>query len=99
MFARVNLLETTPERIPDVAHAVRDVVHPGISGEIGYVGYVVLGDGRTGKAIGVTLWETASAREQSDVKARQLRPRVEQATGGTMRSVEEYDVLFFDIRP
>jgi hypothetical protein len=99
MFARVNVLETTPERIADVAHVVRDVVHPGIRGETGYVGYVVLRDRHTGKAIGVTFWDTDAAREHSDLKARQLRPRVEQATGGTMRSVEEYDVLFFDLRP
>jgi Antibiotic biosynthesis monooxygenase len=98
VFARVNFLETTPERIADVARVVRDVVHPGISGETGYVGYVVLGDRQTGKAVGVTLWETEAAREQSDVRAGQIRPRVEQETGGTMRSVERYDVLFFDIR-
>jgi hypothetical protein len=98
VFARVNFLETTPERIAEVARVVRDVVHPGIRDETGYVGYVVLGDRQTGKAVGVTLWETEAAREQSDVKARQIRPRVEQETGGTMRSVEKYDVLFFDIR-
>jgi hypothetical protein len=98
VFARVNVLETTPERIADVAHVVRDVVHPGIRGETGYVGYIVLGDRDTGRAIGVTLWETEAAREHSDLKARQIRPRVEQDTGGTMRSVEIYDVLFFDIR-
>ena len=98
MFARVNFLETTPERVAEVARVVRDVVHPGIRDETGYVGYVVLGDRQTGKAVGVTLWETEAAREQSDVKARQIRPRVEQETEGTMRSVEKYDVLFFDIR-
>jgi hypothetical protein len=98
VFARVNVLETTSDRIADVAQVARDVVHPGIRGENGYLGYVVLGDPHTGKAIGVTLWETEAAREHSDLKARQIRPRVEQRTGGTMRSVEEYDVLFFDIR-
>ena len=46
----------------------------------------------------MTLWETEAARAHSDLKARQIRPRVEEHTGGTMRSVEEYDVLFFDIR-
>jgi hypothetical protein len=45
----------------------------------------------------VTLWESEEARELSDAKARQIRPRVEQATGGTMESVEQYDVLFYDV--
>jgi hypothetical protein len=95
----VNFLETEADRIDDVARVVRDVVHPGISDESGYVGYIVLGNRETGKAIGVTLWESDKAREISDKKARQIRPRVEQSTGGTMRSVEAYDVLFFDVRP
>jgi Antibiotic biosynthesis monooxygenase len=99
VFARVNFLQTTSERIADVARVVRDLVHPGIRDEPGYVGYVVLGDPETGKALGVTLWQSEAHRERSDEKARQIRPRVEQATGGTMQSVEEYEVLFFDVRP
>ncbi len=83
----------------DVVRVVRDVVHPGIRGEAGYVGYIVLGDRETGKALGVTLWESEAARELSDTKARQIRPRVEQETGGIMQSVERYDVLFYDVRP
>jgi hypothetical protein len=98
VFARVNFLQTTSERIADVTSVVRDVVHPGIRHETGYVGYVVLGDRQTGKALGVTLWQSEADRERSDEKARQIRPRVEQATGGTMQSVERYEVLFFHVR-
>lgn len=99
MFSRVNSLQTTPHRIDDVAQVVRDIVHPGISGEPGYRGYIVLGNRETGKALGVTLWESEATREASDGKARQIRPRVEQGTGGTMVSVETYEVLFFDLQP
>jgi quinol monooxygenase YgiN len=97
MVSRVNFLETTPERMDDVARVVREVVHPGISAEPGYVGYIVLGDRDGGKALGVTLWDSAEAREASDAKARQIRPRVEEGTGGTMRAVERYEVLFYDV--
>ena len=99
MVSRVNFLETGPDRIDDVARVVREVVHPGISEENGYVGYIVLGNRETGNAIGVTLWESDEAREISDMKARQIRPRVEQESGGTMRKVENCEVLFFDVRP
>jgi hypothetical protein len=99
VVSRVNFLETTPERIGDVQQVVRDVVHPAICEEEGYVGYIVLGNRETGRALGVTLWESEAARELSDVKARQIRPQVEQATAGTMQSVEPYEVLFYDIRP
>ncbi len=98
MVSRVNFLETTPDRINDVARIVREVVHPGISDEPGYVGYIVLGDRDSGNAVGVTLWETDEACKSSDAKARTIRPRVEQGTGGTMREVRQYDVLFFDVR-
>ena len=98
MVSRVNFLETTPDRIEDVARVVREVVHPGISNEPGYVGYIVLGDRESGNALGVTLWETDEARKGSDAKARTIRPRVEESTGGTMRDVRQYDVLFFDVR-
>jgi hypothetical protein len=98
LVSRVNFLETTPDRIDDVARTVREIVHPGISGEPGYVGYIVLGDAESGNALGVTLWETNEARENSDAKARTIRPLVEQYTGGTMQEVREYEVLFFDVR-
>ncbi len=98
MVSRVNVLEAPPGRIDDVARVVRDIVHPGIREERGYVGYIVLGDRETGRALGVTLWESSEAREASDATARQIRPRVEQETGGTMRAVKTYDVLFFDVR-
>jgi hypothetical protein len=81
-----------------VAGVVREVVHPGIRDEGGYLGYIVLGDREPGRALGVTLWESGQAREASDATARQIRPRVEQETGGTMRAVERYDVLFFGVQ-
>jgi hypothetical protein len=98
MLSRVNFLETDSARIDDVARVVRDVVHPAISSESGYAGYIVLGNRETGHAIGVTLWENEDAREASDAKARNIRPRVEQETGGVMRDVKQYEVLFFDVR-
>jgi quinol monooxygenase YgiN len=99
MFSRVNFLETTPDRMDDVARVVREIVHPGIREEPGYVGYIVLGDRASGKAMGVTLWASEESREASDAKAHQIRPRVEEGTGGTMRAVERYEVLFIDMEP
>jgi hypothetical protein len=98
VVSRVNFLQTAPNRIDDVARVVREIVHPGIREEDGYVGYIVLGDRDTGNALGVTLWESGEAREASDQKARQIRPRVEQETGGTMQAVKNYEVLFFDVQ-
>ncbi|MPZ47797.1 MAG: hypothetical protein GEU75_00500 [Dehalococcoidia bacterium] len=97
MFSRVNFLET-PGRIPDVTKVVHEVVQPGISKEPGYLGYIVLGDPTTGKALGITLWESEAARAGSDALARTIRPKVEEATGGMMRSVENFEVLLCDVQ-
>jgi hypothetical protein len=98
MLSRVNFLETAPNRIDDVTRVVREVVHPAVSAERGYVGYLVLGNRETGDALGVTLWDSERDREISDARARQIRPIVEAETGGVMRAVEEYEVLFLDVR-
>jgi Antibiotic biosynthesis monooxygenase len=98
VLCRVNFLETAPDRINDVAQVVREVVHPAISAERGYVGYLVLGNRETGEALGVTLWDSERDREMSDAKAREIRPVVEAETGGVMRAVEQYEVLFLDLR-
>src|SRR5436190_6378488 len=86
VFSRVNFLEAAPDRIGDVARVVREVVHPAISAEPGYVGYLVLGNRDTGHALGVTLWDSERDRETSDARARQIRPVVEAETGGVMRA-------------
>ena len=97
MVSRVAFLEVPPDRIDDVQPVVRDVVDAALRDQDGYVGYLVLGDRDSGRVIGITLWESEEARGQSDPMAAQLRPEVEQATGGTMRAVEGYEVLY-DVR-
>ena len=97
MVSRVAFLEVPPDRIADVQPVVRDVVDAALRDEDGYVGYLVLGDPGSGRVIGITLWQNEAARAKSDPKAAQLRPEVEQATGGTMRAVEGYEVLY-DVR-
>ena len=49
MVSRLNFLETAPDRIDDVTRVIRELVHPGIREEGGYVGYIVLGDRETGR--------------------------------------------------
>ena len=97
MVSRVAFLEVPPDRIDDVRQVVGDVVDAGLRGADGYVGYLVLADRANGRVIGITLWESEEARGASDSKAASLRPEVEQATGGTMRAVEGYEIIY-DVR-
>jgi hypothetical protein len=97
MLSRVNTLQTTPERIDGVTNVVRNVVFPGISGEQGFCGYLVLGSREMGRALGITPWESEDARGASEERAGQIRPSVEAATGGTMQAVDNYEVLLFEL--
>jgi hypothetical protein len=45
-----------------------------------------------------TSFTQAFETKRATRKARQIRPRAEQETGGTMQSVERFDVLFLDVR-
>jgi hypothetical protein len=47
----------------------------------------------------MTFWETEEAMQASDVKARQLCPPIEGATGRKMQAVDAYEVLLFEIAP
>ncbi len=99
MFSRLNTLRTSSERMDDVSRVVHTIVLPGIREEPGFRGYIVLGDRIEGKALGITLWASQEAMQESDAKARTIRPRVEEGTGGTMEAVEQFEVLLFHVEP
>jgi hypothetical protein len=66
--------------------------------EPGYVGYIVLGDRRSGDALGVTLWESDEAREASDAKARTIRPRVKRRPEARCKPSSSTKSSCFDVR-
>jgi hypothetical protein len=45
---------------------------------------------------GVTLWESEEALRASDTAAARIRGGVAEATGGTVASVENYEVVVFE---
>jgi hypothetical protein len=99
VHSRVNTLQAGPGEIDAVEKVTRTVVLPRISQLAGFKGYIVLGNRNTGKALGITLWEDERAMYESDKAARQIRPQVEAATGGTMQAVENFEVLLAHIQP
>jgi quinol monooxygenase YgiN len=99
MHSRVNNLQTRPEAIESVQKVTRTVVLPRIRELPGFKGYIVLGDRSSGKAVGITLWEDEGAMKKSDETATRIRPHVEEATEGTMQSVETFEVLLAHLEP
>jgi heme-degrading monooxygenase HmoA len=91
MFARVSRYEVEPDRIDDAIEGFREASDA--LGQLdGALGGYLLVDPETGNSITITLWESRAALEGSDTKAASLRRNAMEASGGSVQSVEKYDV-------
>ncbi len=93
MHARVTRLEGTPDKIEDGIAMINDQVIPTAKGLNGFVGAYFLADRATGKMLGITLWDSEEHLRQSEEAAQQLRQTAAQQSGGTVQSVERYEVV------
>jgi heme-degrading monooxygenase HmoA len=97
MFARVNILQGPPDRVEDGIRDVRERVIPAAKQMEGYRGILLLVDRSTGKAMGITLWETEEARKASEEAADRIRGGSAQAAGAQGVDVERYEVVQNDL--
>ena len=100
MYARVTTLEGVPDRMDDATRHLQEQVLPNLRQMEGFEGFVALGDRQSGKVLGVAFWESeealrATAEEASGGSgaADAARSRAAQASGGTVASVEQYEVF------
>jgi heme-degrading monooxygenase HmoA len=93
MHARVTTLEVTPDRMDDAKRHVQERVLPRLSQMEGFKGFVALGSRQSGKLQGVAFWESEEALRATDEAVVPVREGVAEATGGTVTSVEEYEVF------
>ena len=93
MHARVTTLEVTPDRMDDAKRHVQERVLAQLSQMEGFKGFVALGSRQSGKVQGVAFWESEEALRATDEAVVSVREGVAEATGGTVASVEEYEVF------
>jgi hypothetical protein len=93
MHVRVTTLEVPPERIDDAKRHVKERVLPQLRQMEGFKGYVALGSSQSGKLQGVAFWESEQALRATDEAVVPVREGAAEATGGTVVSVEEYEVF------
>jgi heme-degrading monooxygenase HmoA len=96
MHARLTTLEALPDRMDDVTRHVQEQVLPQLQQLDGFQGFIVLRDRGSGRLRGVALWESEAALRATDEAAARLRSGVTEATGGTIASVENYEVVVFE---
>ena len=96
MYARLTTLEAPPDRMDDATRVVQEQVLPQLQQMDGFEGFVTLRDRGSGKVRGLALWESEEALRATDEAAARIRSGVQEATGGTIASVENYEVFIFE---
>lgn len=97
MHARVTTLEGSPERFDDGTRHIRERVLPQLKQMEGFKGFIALGDRQSGKLLGVALWESEEALRATEEAVSRVRSGAAEATGGTVASVEQYEVTLFEV--
>jgi heme-degrading monooxygenase HmoA len=93
MHARVTTLEAPPDRMDDAKRHVQERLLPKLRQMEGFKGFVALGSSQSGKLQGVAFWESEEALRATDEAVVPVREGAAEASGGTVVSVEEYEVF------
>ena len=96
MHARVTTLEVPLDRVDDARRYVQEQVLPRLSQMEGFKGFVGLDSRQSGKVQGVAFWESEQALRATDEAVVPVREGVARASGGTVVSVEEFEVSVFE---
>jgi heme-degrading monooxygenase HmoA len=91
MLARVARYEVDSARIGEAVTAFGDAARE-IEGLDGFAGGWVLVDHEDGRTMTVTLWENFAALENSERAAGKARRAAAEAVGGSVLSVEKFEV-------
>lgn len=97
MYARVTIVQGSPDKIEPGIESFNSQVIPAVKSVDGFKGALLLADRSSGKAIGITLWETEDARQKGAEAVEQARAATIQAMGGSVPPVEEYEVVASDL--
>jgi hypothetical protein len=96
MYARLTTIEAPPDRMDDAARYVQEQVLPQLQQLDGFTGFIAIRDRGSGRVRGLALWESEEALRATDETAARIRGGVVEATGGTVASVENYEVVVFE---
>lgn len=99
MFARVTAVQVPADKIDDGVAAFKEKVLPTAQDQPGYKGAAFFADRSSGKAMGMTLWESEEARSKAGEALVQARQAALDAMGGSTPPVDEYEVMVSDLNP
>jgi heme-degrading monooxygenase HmoA len=97
MHARLTTVEEVPpHKMDDAARHLQEQVLPQLQQLDGFEGFIAVRDRENGRLRGLALWESEDALRATDEAAARIRGGVTEATGGTVASVENYEVVVFE---
>jgi heme-degrading monooxygenase HmoA len=93
MFARVSILEGKPEQVDKGIRHYREQLLPEARRMAGFKGAYLLVDRKSGRNLGITLWDTEKSLQASSAAADRLRAQGSQIAGTDKPpTVEIYEV-------
>jgi heme-degrading monooxygenase HmoA len=97
VYARVTVVQGLPDKIEQGIDSFNSQVLPAAKGVAGYKAAFLLADRKTGKAIGITLWESEDARRRGGEALDAARAATIKAMGGSVPPIEEFEVVASDL--
>jgi heme-degrading monooxygenase HmoA len=83
VFARVSTIQGKPERVEEGIHNFNELMLPAAKKITGFKGGYLLVDRKSGKMVGITMWETEQALQASSAAADRLRAQGAQHAGAS----------------
>ncbi len=96
MHARLTTIEGVPDKMDDATRHVREQTLSQLQQMEGFRGFVALGDRQSGKLLGLAFWEDEEALSATEQEVSGVRSGAADAVGGTVVSVEQYEVVVFE---
>lgn len=96
MHARSAVIEMSPDKIDDAVKFWNDEQIPKYRRQDGYKGFTLLVNRESGKALGVSFWESEDALLASDELGKQARAGLAETSSGSEQPRENWEVVVDD---
>jgi heme-degrading monooxygenase HmoA len=97
VFARVHVLQTTPEQSEAGMRIFREQLRPWLRDASGYRGMIRLEDKERGRTLVITLWADQASLDASHEAGEELAKLTAENTGAERLAVEQYEATLLDV--
>jgi heme-degrading monooxygenase HmoA len=97
VFARVHVIETTPEQSEASLEIFREQLLPWLRDASGYRGVIRLVDKTNDKSLVISLWSDEQSLAASTEAGEQLAQLTVENVGAKRLALEQYEATLFDV--